>query len=129
MVNLIQRATTAFKHGQGNYVTVTNGSNETTCASVIAMSTLDGTISAKRKSDKMSRLEAMRKANTGKKIKRMPNTTRGDDGISTVFCLKQFDESPEKTDSEKAMKKTQQQIESTTKEITKGSKRFQKKTT
>ena len=119
LVDLIQIATTPFHHRQSNYVTVTTGSKEITCTSFITMSALDGVLSAKRKSDKMSRLEAKRKVNVGKKIKRTSNTTREDDGISTVFWLKQFDKSHTKTDNEKEMKKTQQQIELTMKELTK----------
>ena len=129
LIHLLQKATTPFEHRQGDYVTVANGGNDATCASVIAMSALDGVLSAKRKADEMSCLEAKRRANTGKKIKRTPNTTRGDDGISTVFRLEQFDERQAKTDSVKVMKKKQQQVESITKELTEWSKLVQKKTT
>ena len=48
LVDLIQKGTTLFEHKQGDYVTVTKGSDKITCESVITMSTLDGVLSAKR---------------------------------------------------------------------------------
>ena len=51
------------------------------------------------------------------KIKRTPNTTRGDDGVSTAFWLEQFDREKEKTASEKTVKNLKQQIKAAEKEI------------
>ena len=127
--DLIQKATAPFKHEhQDGYVTITKGNDDATCASVLAMCALDGIISAKRKADELSRIEANRKQNSNKKIKRTPNTTRGDDGVSTAFRLEQFDSEKEKTDSKKMVKNLKQQIEAAEKELTAWGKLVEKKT-
>ena len=84
--DLIRKATTPFMHTKEGYTTITKD-DEATYASVLSMCAVDRVLSAKRQSDELSRLEAKRKQNAGKKLKRTPNTTRGGDGVSTAFRL------------------------------------------
>ena len=88
---LLVKATTPFEHRNEGYVTITKGQHESTCASVLSMVAVENVISNKRKADELSRLAAKRRRLTGQKLKRTPNTTRGDCGVIVGINLEQVD--------------------------------------
>lgn len=96
LLDLIKKATSPFKHTKKNYTKYKQG-NKTTCASTMSMATADTVLTNKRKADKLSQLQAKQRKIANKNVSQTPNTTRGQDGISTIFCLEQYDNMQEKT--------------------------------
>ena len=74
--NFLTMATTLFQHINSGYVTVTQGPNESTFASILSMVAMVNVISDKRKADELSHIQAKQQIRTGQKLKQIPNTTR-----------------------------------------------------
>ena len=102
---LLVKATTPFEHRNEGYVTISKGTHKLTCASVLSMVAVENVISNKRKADELSRLAAKRRRLTGQKLKRNPNTTRGDFRIIVGINLEQVDKAQESNKAEKQKKK------------------------
>ena len=59
-IELVQKATTPYKHVHEGYVTITKGESESACASILSMSAVESVLVNKQKADELSRLEAKR---------------------------------------------------------------------
>ena len=67
LVELVQKATTPYKHVHEGYITITKGGSESTCASILSMSAVESVLVNKQKADEISRLEAKRRKLNEKK--------------------------------------------------------------
>ena len=111
MLSLIKNATTLFTYKKDRYKTVTTGNN-TTCASILSLTAVDGILTDKRKADELSCLNDERRKRNGKKMKQTPNTTRSTTGIDAVQHLDEHDNIQASKNTEETKKKMEKEIKS-----------------
>ena len=91
LVKLIQKATTPLHHTKDRYTTITKGTGNTACASVLSLSAMNSILLDKQKLDKLFHIEAKRrKLNAGKK-QQTQNTTQPECEFYVIHKLNESD--------------------------------------